>query len=251
MKKQAIFLLLLLAVILPVQGQSPPDTRTAAKKAYFGSGKEIFPCRWRNNRIEPAATALDKSEYQRHITIAGRALSKYPEKLVRKNLRKIHFVKTLMFFGLEYGGTYFKRNVYISSNGVERGYTDQFVEGTFHHEFSSVLLKRKDRHFDRQAWEKANPEGFRYGEGGLEALRNNNTSLIPDTSLFGQGFLNEYSLASFEEDFNCFAEFLFMADEVFWQAWSNHEAIRQKTEILIRFYQKLDPVYTITYFREL
>ena len=97
----------------------------------------------------------------------------------------------------------------------------------------------------------ANPEGFSYGDGGIAALRTNETSLHLDPGLFEKGFLNQYSLASFEEDWNCFAEYIFMNDPGFWEAWEENEAIREKTAILIGFYNALNPVFTLEYFKGL
>lgn len=155
-----------------------------------------------------------------------------------------------MFFGLEYGGTYHKRSLYITDNGIEKGYTDAYIEGTIHHEFSSIILKRYSKLFDEDAWIAANPVGFTYGDGGVEALKTEFTSLKLDSSLYIKGFLNEYSLASIEEDFNCYAEFLFISDKEFWLAWRQSEAVRVKTEILIKLYQQIDPVFTLEYFRD-
>ncbi|MEJ2006307.1 MAG: hypothetical protein P8X57_15395, partial [Cyclobacteriaceae bacterium] len=135
--------------------------------------------------------------------------------------------------------------------GEDKGYTDKFIEGTFHHEFSSILLKRHTRHFDRKAWRAANPPEFSYGKGGIEALKTENTSLELDSNLFASGFLNRYSLASVEEDINCYTEYLFVGDEDFWRAWEKSEAIKKKTAIIIDFFHQLDQHYSLEYFQNL
>lgn len=223
----------------------------AGTKIYFNSDKKIFPRSWRNKSINPMATPVSYSEQGRLLDITQKSLDKYPDKVIRSNLKEIYILKTLMFFGLEYGGTYHKRKLYFTDNGIEKGYTDEYIEGTIHHEFSSIILKRNNNYFDEAAWLAANPIGFVYGEGGVEALKSENTSLELDSSLYIQGFLNEYSLASLEEDFNCFAEYIFISGEEFWQAWEQSEAIRKKTEILISFYNRIDPFFTLEYLKGL
>lgn len=223
----------------------PSDT-----KVYFDSGKKIFPRTWRNKKINPIATPVSLSEQARLFGIAQTGLQKYPANLLKQNLKKLYFLKTLMFFGLEYGGTYNKRSLYVTDNGIEKGYTDAYIEGTIHHEFSSIILKRYIKLFDEEAWIAANPTGFTYGDGGVEALKTEFTSLKLDSTLYIKGFLNEYSLASIEEDFNCYAEFLFISDKEFWLAWEQSEAVRVKTEILISFYNRIDPFFTLEYFRD-
>jgi hypothetical protein len=223
----------------------------AGTRVMYKTSQKSFPCKWRKKRVNPEFTELPQEEIERTQLILDSALHKYPAKLLQDNLKKIHVLKTLRFFGLDYGGTYYKRDVYISNNGLENGYTGDFLEGTFHHEFSSVLLKRHSTRSNKQSWMHANPKDFSYGNGGIEALRTNETGLHLDPILFEKGFLNQYSLASFEEDWNCFAEYIFMNDPGFWQAWEENEAIREKAAILIGFYNSLDPVFTLEYFKGL
>jgi hypothetical protein len=224
-----------------------PDATPVEYKA----AKRNFPCKWRKKHVNPEYTELADEERLRTHLILDTALYKYPAKLLDDNLKKIYVFKTLRFFGLDYGGTYYKKEVYISNNGIQNGFTSAYLEGTFHHEFSSILLKRHATRSHKQSWMQSNPEGFSYGKGGVEALRSNETGLHLEDSLFGQGFLNEYSLASFEEDWNCYAEYIFVNDPGFWQAWEEYEAIREKTAILIGFYNALDPVFTLEYFKGL
>jgi hypothetical protein len=251
MIRAAVFLLpLMLAVVLTEAQQTstagPDDTPVS-----YQVSKKSFPCKWRKKRISPEYSQLADEEIPRMQSILDSALHKYPSDLLERNLKKIYVVKTLSFFGLDYGGTYYKKDIYISNNGIEKGFTDAYLEGTFHHEFSSILLKRHVTRVQKQNWKQTNPEGFSYGNGGVEALRSNETGLHLEYSLFEKGFLNQYSLASLEEDWNCYAEYIFVNDPGFWEAWEEYEAIRKKTAILIGFYNALDPMFTLEYFRGL
>ncbi len=243
-----------LIALMALQGLYAQDAMQAGpantRINYKGDAK-MFPCKWRNNKIRPEFSLIPAEEIPRMQKILDVSLAKYPGKLLKKNLKGIYVLKTLFFFGLEYGGTYYRREVYLTNNGIENGYSDKFIEGTFHHEFSSVLIKRYIKHFDRHSWLNANPKDFAYGGGGVEALQNDATGLRLDSTLYHKGFLNEYSLASIEEDLNCYAEYIFLNDPGFWDAWESSEAIRTKTETLIRFYQQIDPIFTLEYFRGL
>ena len=220
-------------------------------KICFVADKKIFPRSWRNDKTAPHARAIKQEAWPHLISIINIALNKYPEKVTRKNLKKVYILRTMMFFGLDFGGTYHKKKVYLTSNGIENGYTDQYIKGTFHHEFSSVLLKRHRKYFDEDAWHAINPPTFKYGDGGKAALQTAKANTKLNNSLYQSGFLNEYSLASMEEDFNCYAEFMFLSDDGFWQAWEQSETIRRKTNIMIKFYHKLNPVFTLEYFKKL
>jgi len=241
-------------MILPLADLHSQDGIAAGPdgtKVFYQPEKRMFPCKWRKKRINPEVIRLDTAEIQRMQAILDRSLGKYPSKLLNKNLKAIYVLKSMFFYGLEYGGTYYKRKVYLSNNGIANGYSDAYLEGSFHHEFSSVLLNRHSRSFDKESWQASNPAEFVYGNGGREALSKNATGLSLDSALFRDGFLNEYSLASLEEDFNCFAEYIFRNDPGFWQAWEISEAIRRKTDIFKNFYNRLDPIFTIEYFKDL
>ncbi len=216
----------------------------------FKADKKIFPCKWRRKRVQASASPIKQEEIQRSRDAMERALSRYPRSLITENLDVIYMVRSMKFFGLDYGGTYFRKRIYLANDGVKNGYTDAYLEGKFHHEFSSILLKANANKFDKKAWKQNLPEDFRYGKGGREALKTEHTSLQLEPALYSSGFLNVYSKASLEEDFNCYAENLFLSDEAFWLAWEESEIIRNKTSIIIDFYRQLSPVFTLEYFRK-
>ena len=108
----------------------------------FKANKRSFPCKWRNERINPEFTLLPPSEYARTQQVLDTALNKYPAEVLKKNLKRIHVMQSLRFFGLDFGGTYFKRDIYISNNGTENGYTTTYLEGTFHHSYLVILHSR-------------------------------------------------------------------------------------------------------------
>ncbi len=249
-----LFIISCILVLMSIMGLYAQDLRQAGPagtKIIFQTDKKIIPCKWRNKKTQPEYSFIHADDIPHTLEILNTSLGKYPEVVLKKNLKRIYVLKKLYFFGLEYGGTYYRREIFLTNNGIKNGYTDQYIEGTFHHEFSSVLIKRYGRFLDTEGWLKANPDDFSYGKGGVEALRNNTTGLKLDTALFNKGFLNEYSLSSFEEDLNCYAEYLFRNNPGFWQAWEVSEAIRRKTAILISFYHRIDPVFTEEYFKGL
>lgn len=246
-----ILIILLLVLAQSLRSQDIVKIGPAKTKVVFQSDKKIFPCKWRNEELNPEVIALDSTEIPRMLVILEKGLGKYPPKLIKRNLKNIYVLNSIFFSGIDYGGTYYRKRVYISNNGIENGYTDSYLERSFHHEFSSVLLKRHIKYFDKEGWVNANADDFSYGEGGKEALLTNETDKWLNPILYQDGFLNIYSLAAYEEDFNCFAEYIFTNDPGFWAAWESSEAIRKKTEILIQFYNRLNPIFTLEYFRGL
>jgi hypothetical protein len=209
----------------------------------------MFPPNWYSRRINATAEPLEPGERQRMIDILERAFSKYPDHVLRDNLDRIYALKSLTFYDLPYGGTNAKNTVYLADNPASPAFTDNFIEGVFHHEFSSILMRSSLTSFNDKEWKKSNPSGFLYGKGGVNAILNGEASLTLDPSLFEQGFLNKYAQSALEEDINVFAQNLFTGGTSFWLIVDDHPRIRQKAELLIDFYHHLDPVFTEDYFR--
>ncbi|MBL8064431.1 MAG: hypothetical protein JNM34_01105 [Chthonomonadaceae bacterium] len=210
---------------------------------------EMFPASWRKDPVNAGAQELEKSEVSRSIAIVSRALALYPNDFLEKELKTVYVCKSIKFYGLSYGGTNSLDAVYLTNQGSEQGYTDKYIFGSFHHEFSSVLLRNHPDQLDARQWSKSNPVGFRYGDGGTEALRSGKASTEYEATLAKRGFLTEYSQASLEEDFNMIVEGMFSGDPVFWQFCGRFPKLAKKQQLAAEFYRKLVPGFTSTFFR--
>jgi hypothetical protein len=159
----------------------------------------------------------------------------------------------MKFFDTPYGGTNSSNAVYISNDGIGQGFTNNFLEQTFHHEFSSILFRNHAGLLDTVEWKKANMPDFDYNdpENGVGSIRKNQTSQHIDTLLCEKGFLTEYSLSSMENDINTFAQNLFCSSPDFWRVVKTYPGINKKVNLLVAFYSKLDPVFTESYFKKI
>ena len=217
----------------------------------FEMTDDMFPTSWVGGDVRATAVGVDVSEVDRSLQLVDAAMVKYPAGLLRENLEAVYFVKQMRFYGLKYGGTNSRNTIYIANRGVRQGFTDQYILSTFHHELSSILLRNHAEQFDNDAWQAANVEGFRYRSSGMQSLKDGTA----DTKYGGQfhvdGFLNQYATSSMEEDFNTYAEALFMGDHRFWEIVDRFPRVQQKADVILAFYGSLDPGYTEGYFRGL
>jgi hypothetical protein len=211
----------------------------------------MFPASWKSSEIGATATPLRKDEVARATRIATAAISLYPTGLLRKNLKAVYFADEITFFGLGYGGTNSRDTVYIADRGAENGFSDAFLARTFHHEFSSILLRNYTSRFDADEWVAANGSAVRYGEGGIAALRNGSTDTNYNEKYHVDGFLNQYATSSIEEDFNTFAEGVFSGDRAFWTLVDRFPKVARKTGLIVDFYRSLDPGLDEAFFRSL
>jgi hypothetical protein len=210
---------------------------------------EDFPPAWRTRAVRAHAEPLDPNEAERSRAIAARAMAKYPADLLRRHLRGVYFASRLQFYGLSFGGTYSDTALYLANRGPAEGFTDAYLEESFHHEFSSILLANRPDALDQAAWRAGN--GWPYGSSGAEALRSGRASTRYTAAWHERGFLAEYASASLEEDFNMMAEGLFAGGSRFWSAIDAHPRLHAKMRLAAAFYSRLAPGLDEEYFRRL
>jgi len=231
----------------------PVDTFYRNIRISFTYAPAIFPAEWQQSPINADATVIDEYEVTRCKALTIRALNKYPQEMLKLNLRAVYWLKKMSFYGVGYGGTNSTHTVYLTNDGAQLGYTDNYLEQTFHHEFSSILFRNYPTLFDSTSWKATNEKDFVYNdpEDGVGAIRNNASSQDLDTSICRRGMLTQYSMSSIENDVNTFAQNLFAASEGFWDIVDNYPRIRRKVYLLISFYNKINPLFTEQYFKKI
>lgn len=250
-------LMTLSAVILattlfaPASLSKPFPTGRPGVDIDVATSPSMFPDSWTKAPINAKAVPLADEESDRSMGLVRKALANYPASLLQKELKKVYVCQSIQFYGLDYGGTNSTDTVYLTNQGPERGYTDAYIVGSFHHEFSSILLRNHYSSLDEKAWMKCNPADFQYGSGGTDALRSGRASTKFDPKLAEQGFLTQYSQASLEEDFNMTAEGLFSGQPAFWSIFDEHPRFRRKAKLVVSFYAILNGQFNEAYFRSL
>jgi len=245
-------LTLVLVLLLPLAAMSQSeDTTIQQVKVVFNYSVYNFPQEWRNDRIDAQGQAIATDEIQRSKQVAVAALNKYSTTLLEYNLKTVYFLKSMQFFGVGYGGTNSTDALYMTNNGIAMGYTNRYIEQTFHHEFSSILFRNYIRFFDTTAWKRANDPTFDYNdpESGVGSIRTGRSSQVLDRALARYGFLTEYSMSSLENDLNTLAQNLFLPDSDFWKIVDGYPRIKIKVGLLILFYSQIDHRYSESYFR--
>jgi hypothetical protein len=251
MNKQLIFYFLLLSPFY-LAAQNPD---TIIRKVYvgFNYSTDIFPESWRPDPINARGESMDRNLIPRSKAVIAKALSKYPEAIFEYNLKSVYFLKEMKFYDVGYGGTNSTDAVYVTNQGILSGYTDKYIEQTFHHEFSSILLRNYPAFLDTNLWKGANSYNFTYNdpENGVGAIRNNQSSQALDSLLCIKGVLTQYGGSSIENDVNTFAQNLFCPEKNLWNYVDRFPRIKQKAKLLISFYSKISAMYTEQYFRKM
>jgi len=247
-----LFLIWLTNVDCRIYGQkiSFIDERSGVE-IIFSDPDPIFPQSWYDSPSSAKIEIIEcDDEIKRSLTIIKKALMKYPVEILKSNLSKIYVLYHLSFYDVGYGGTYWEENVYITNRGVSNSYDDVFVEQLFHAEFSSILFHNYKQYFNKSSWKAANDPDAEYGEGGYEAIKSGVDSEEFNEKINILGFLTEYGMSDLENDFNSFAKNIFIADPGFWELFAKYKRLNKKLEIILKFYNNIDPVFTIEYFRK-
>lgn len=226
-----------------------PDPASSPVPLDFDATSKIFPEEWRDAPVSAQAKPLARTEHDRSVHVLLRSLAKYPPDFLREHLRAVHLLGGLEFSGISAAGTYGEKTVYIANEGVRAGYLDEYLEETFHHEFSSVLLERYRDRFPADRWIAQNSASFAYSRSGVDAVRLGRASQRFDDDLHHLGFLHEYATASIEEDFNSIAELLFAGRPQLWEIGERYPRIAAKIDLAIEFYRSIDARFTRDHFR--
>lgn len=228
------------------------DTTILGVNVQFSYDPSIFPESWRGGAIDGQGENIAPEEISRTKPIMIKALKKYPVSVLDSNLKAVYFLKSMKFYNVGFGGTNSTDTLYLTDDGNAMGFTDSYLEQTFHHEFSSVLFRNYPSLLDTVEWKKANVPGFDYNdpEAGVGAIRKNQSSQDADTALCKKGFLTQYAYSSLENDVNTLAQNLFRPGAGFWTIVYHYRGIRKKVTLLIHFYHSINAVFTEQYFRQ-
>jgi hypothetical protein len=163
-------------------------------------------------------------------------LSAYPDSVIKKNLSDIFLLGRLKFMGREYAGSYYGSTIYLAIGSLFRD-SDTTLRGVLHAEFSSILFHRYE--FPKKKWQETNRADWKYLGTGLDMLGRDDVHYVTP-ELLADGFLEQYSQASIEEDFNTMVKWMFTKPERLQSFCLRYERIRKKYQLTIDFYKLVD-----------
>jgi len=198
----------------------------------------------RDSKIVPIA----HKQLALYPLILQKAFEKYPVHVIKKYLSAVYFAGKIDHSGFKAAGTYdpFRHIIYLVNNGKQ---TTDLSESVFHHEFSSLLILGNS--FFLNPWTDHNPKNFVYlGDkyDSWKALRKDvKISNQGNNEDYEKGFLNTYSLTSFENDFNEYSAMIFTYPDKFKKIMRRYPRVRAKFLVWLDFYHKIDPIFTEEY----
>ncbi|MGB4710912.1 MAG: hypothetical protein WBH28_20740 [Fuerstiella sp.] len=156
-----------------------------------------FPIQTQHGKIE--GRPAKRSDLETYVPILIAEFTIYPRQLIQKTeLRRIVLCSNLSFAGqLRTAVPDFEHDtLYLD---VARGrHNISYTRKVIHHEFFHLIdLKDDQSLYEDSDWAALNLPDFRYGNGGINAQNDSQTSVLSDRL---PGFLNSYSTTGVEED---------------------------------------------------
>lgn len=197
--------------------------------------------RQENNETTLELIPPTKDQFINYLNILNVALAKYPADLLAKHLYLVYIGGGYRENGGIITGLYEKRKLYLFYNHPQGDNSETFLEQTFHHEFSSILIQAYD--FPAFEWLALNPKNFEYiiNPVKINEYMNSITTYRPNKSELEQGLVSSYGKANAENDINTYAELIFTDPETMQTYISTYPIIKQKYILLKAFYLSISP----------
>jgi hypothetical protein len=243
MVKFLIAILVFVGVIFPTQALcntqiesqvAQIDSDYGVRILYQYDRDKYFGMKSKSPPINAQGAQMSDEEILRLLPIIRDFLAFYPKEVISKNLKKIYLSKELILYGKIFGGSYGKSGIYIKNEHKNKKYDKEFLLGTMHAEFSSILMN--NYFFSENVWKGANPSNFQYVGNGKDMLNISNAyGNTPE--MLSKGFICTYAQASVEEDFNMMVYWLFTKPNELKALAKKYPIINSKMWMVIDFYQ--------------
>lgn len=187
-----------------------------------------------------------EADLEAYVPVLVREFGRYPRQFVRRmRLEKIVLCRSLAFVEQpraavpDFGG----HAMYLDARTSM--ITEHYARTVIHHEFFHIVDWRDDGLLYRDKdWVALNADGFRYGDGGVNAQSDSSMSLLTDEY---PGFLTKYSMSGVEEDKAEVFAHLFVDPEVVAEHSQEDEVLARKVErmkvLLQDFCKQLDQLF--------
>jgi hypothetical protein len=190
------------------------------------------------------AESIRRKELIRYKGILNNALEKYSVQMIQDYLNGIYIVEKIESGGPLYVGTYdpFRHIIYLVDLDDQ---SDDDVVYTFHHEFSSLLIRSHS--FFVNPWTDHHPKDFRYISEIYESHSEVKRARKAIKDYYELGIVTNYGLTDFENDFNEYSAMILTYPHKFKKIMDQYPRVRGKFLVWLDFYQKIDPIFTEEY----
>jgi hypothetical protein len=252
--KPLISIVLLLFIVIACSNGTGNDEDFAAQllRDYGITSHRIFNqtqlpdlviYRIENNEATVELSPIDDAHFQTYLKLVQKALLKYPIEIVKKEIKALYIGGPYQENGGVITGMYERDKIYLFYNHNSGDNSPLFLEQSFHHELSSILIR--DYAFPAFDWLALNPEGFSYiiNPIQIDSYMNSIDSYDANDSILKQGLVSTYGKVNAENDINTYAELVFTQPEKMKKYITKYPVVSKKFHMLKQFYLSISPEF--------
>ena len=209
------------------------------------TGGQVLIAGPQDQSFDPRIAGTHPNALQAFIALRAlnRALDAYPAGLLEEAALDILLAGRLTLLDYRVGGTVQPHGwVLLATDYLLISAGPDYLQRAFHHEYSSLLILLEP--FPNDDWLAHLPDGFAFPETDDERLALTQVFAEDLSAFHDRGFVSDYGASSLENDINTYAELLLHAPDALAELAEQHDLIRQKTILIRRFYETLDPDFT-------
>jgi hypothetical protein len=186
---------------------------------------------------------VNDAQYLAYLKVVQKALLKYPPAPIKKHLKDLYIGGPYQENDAVITGMYEGNKIYLFYNHEFGNNSSLFLEQTFHHELSSILIQNYD--FPAFDWLKLNPKDFNYiiNPVKIDAYMNSIDSYEADEAALKEGLVSRYGKVNAENDINTYAELVFTQPEEMKMFIKKYPVVMKKYQMLKQFYLSISPEF--------
>jgi len=209
----------------------PVDSYIAGKTVKLGT-----------NSVDGILKGLSDESYLNTLRVIDSSMGLYPKDILLSDLDAVNIGGQIQTEREQFTSDFFQptsQDIYLFPLVADALNIDgdSDVRHTFHHEFSSILM-RKYR-FDMIGFMAYSGTDFEYWFDQAKILDSTHIGYYADSNLLEQGLLTYYSQTSPENDYNTYAEIVFSEPKRMSEYCSTYKRIESKYEHVKAFYLKI------------
>lgn len=164
-------------------------------------------------------------------------LLRYDKSFIKEKIKSLNLFNRIIFRGSRAGGFHHSGHVWLTIGNYPEEKIPIIYQEILHHEFSSIIYKQPSLFDKTLIWKKISP-GYEYSLQFLKkCLDNINFGNASNDEILYKGYLLNYSTTDDENDFNVYAEHVFMHPDLLKIYYQKYPLVAKKARLFKQMYR--------------
>jgi hypothetical protein len=162
---------------------------------------------------------------------------KYEKSFLKEKIKSLNLFNKIKFRGSSAGGIHHNGHIWLTIGNYPEYSINTIYQEILHHEFSSIIYRQSE--FEKKlVWKKISPNyeySIKFLKKCLDNIEFGNAS---GEDILHKGFLLNYSATDDENDFNVYAEYMFVHPKKIKSFYQRHPLVVKKAKLFKEFYRE-------------